>query len=199
MIQLHHGKKEIEIMALNKSRYVVTVFGYGFSNKTISIIMELVKRRSLFDVLHVRKYRLSLLHRIRMARHCLRGLVWLHGNGVSHRDIKSLNILVTEDFSCKLTDFGCSKLYNFNINTPNVGTRLWMAPEVHTQIYEPKAADVWSMGLVLYEILNGELPEWNFDKEVGEMARGVPYIGENIISKCVVYKPKKKDHHLMLY
>jgi len=185
-------KKEIEIMAQNKSRYITNIIGYCYSHKTLSIVMEYVKRKSLFDILHNKKVSLSLLHRIRMSRHCLRGLVWLHGKNIAHRDVKSLNILVTEDYSCKLSDFGSAKLYLITFNTPNVGSKLWMAPEVKTNDYEPKASDIWSMGIVLYEILTGILPAWNEEEELAIIPTDEDYIGKKIISRCVVRDPETR-------
>jgi len=150
------------------------------------------QEKKLFDILHNKKVSLSLLHRIRMSRHCLRGLVWLHGKNIAHRDVKSLNILVTEDYSCKLSDFGSAKLYLITFNTPNVGSKLWMAPEVKTNDYEPKASDIWSMGIVLYEILTGILPAWNEEEELAIIPTDEDYIGKKIISRCVVRDPETR-------
>jgi len=178
-------KNEIEIMAQNKSRYITNIIGYCFSDKTLSIVMEYVKRKSLFDVLHKKSSTLSLLHRLRMSRHCLRGLVWLHNKNIAHRDVKSLNILVTKDYSCKLTDFGNSKLYLINHNTPNVGSKLWMAPEVKSNVYDPKASDIWSMGIVLFEIFNSSLPDWDVEEEIAVLPEE-DYIGKELVTKCVI-------------
>ena len=90
----------------------------------------------LLAVLHKKadKHPLSLVQRMRMARHCALGFSVLHNNGIMHRDVKSMNILVTEDYSCKITDFGCSKLIGQQamLMTMGTGTLLWMAPEVKT-------------------------------------------------------------------
>jgi serine/threonine protein kinase len=73
-----------------------------------------------------------------MARHCALGVSFLHGNGLMHRDIKSMNILVTEDYSCKLTDFGCAKLANAAsvLNTVNSGTPLWMVSPLYFGVFQ---------------------------------------------------------------
>lgn len=72
-----------------------------------------------------------------MARHVALGVAWLHKNGIMHRDIKSMNVLVTDDYSCKLTDFGTAKLLGQQqvMMTLNTGSPLWMAPEVKVGQY----------------------------------------------------------------
>jgi serine/threonine protein kinase len=78
---------------------VVDVLGYCASGKILTIVMELMDNGSLYNVLHVRHDPLSLLQRMRMARHCALGLAHLHSKGVLHRDIKSMNILVRHRYS----------------------------------------------------------------------------------------------------
>lgn len=60
---------------------------------------------------------------MRMALHMARGLGWLHSKGIAHRDVKSLNVLVTEDYSCKYADFGTAKLISDQqiLHTMNAG------------------------------------------------------------------------------
>lgn len=74
---------------------------------------------------------------MRMALHMARGLGFLHSKGIAHRDVKSLNVLVTDDYSCKFADFGTAKLINDQqiLHTTNAGTPLWMAPEVRRGVY----------------------------------------------------------------
>jgi len=157
-------KKEIEVMNLNRSPYIVEVYGYSIQRNALTIIMELMENGSLYDLIHIKHYKLSLLQRMRMARHCALGILILHSNNVIHRDVKSMNILVTEDFSCKITDFGCAKLISSNQQfmhmTLNSGTPLWMAPEVKLGMYS-YSADIYSLGLVLYEIFELRLPDFN--------------------------------------
>ncbi|XP_064261324.1 serine/threonine-protein kinase PAK 3-like [Passer domesticus] len=97
------------------------------------------------------------------SRECLQGLDFLHSNHVIHRDVKSSNILLRTDGSVKLADFGLSTEF-----TPEqsggcwvAGTPWWMAPEVVTgQPYGPKV-DIWSFGIVGFEMVDGEPPYWN--------------------------------------
>jgi serine/threonine protein kinase len=178
-------KREIQIMSQNRCPYVVDVLGYCASGKILTIVMEFMENGSLYNVLHVKHDPLSLLQRMRMARHCALGLAHLHSKGVLHRDIKSMNILVSSDFSCKLTDFGCAKLINSDhqiFNTANSGTPLWMAPEVKRGIYN-FSADIYSLGLVLYELFENKLPY--FDQVTQSVVLPPRFQSASVVFPCL--------------
>lgn len=193
---MEEWKKEIELMCFTKCQYTVDIIGYSTSPKLLTIVMEYMQKGSLFDVLHKRKEKLSTLQRMRMARHCALGIQRLHNCGVIHRDVKSMNILVTEDYSCKLTDFGCGKIINDGVNstnhlnTSNSGTPLWMAPEVkHGYVYD-YAADIYSLGLVIYELFENELPVYNVATQSVQLPRA--FKSQDIVLRCIAKKPQDR-------
>lgn len=189
---LEDWRKEIKMMAKTSCEYVVRVLGYATADRTLTIIMELMGKGSLYDVLHNRKETLSVITRMRMARHCALGLQHLHDLKVMHRDIKSMNILVNESYSCKLTDFGCAKSLNDQghiLNTANSGTPLWMAPEVKMGHYD-FSADIYSLGLVIYELLEKRLPQ--YDQIRGQVIIPRDYDSKDIVGPCLSADPSRR-------
>lgn len=189
---LDDWRKEIKMMAKTSCEYVVRVLGYATADRTLTIVMELMAKGSLYDVLHNRKENLSVITRMRMARHCALGLQHLHDLKVMHRDIKSMNILVNESFSCKLTDFGCAKSLNDQghiLNTANSGTPLWMAPEVKMGHYD-FSADIYSLGLVIYELLEKRLPQ--YDQIRAQVIIPSNYDSKDIVGPCLSPDPSRR-------
>lgn len=189
---LDDWSKEIRMMAKTMCDYVVRVIGYSTAERTLTIVMEYMTKGSLYDVLHNRKEPLSVITRMRMARHCALGLQHLHDLKVMHRDVKSMNILVSDSYSCKLTDFGCAKSLNEQgaiLNTANSGTPLWMAPEVKQGHYD-YSADIYSLGLVIYELLENKLPQ--YDQIRGTVLIPGAYDSRDIVQPCLHPNPNKR-------
>jgi serine/threonine protein kinase len=189
---LDDWRKEIKMMAKTSCEYVVRVLGYATAERTLTIVMEFMTKGSLYDVLHNRKETLSVITRMRMARHCALGLQHLHDLKVMHRDIKSMNILVNDGYSCKLTDFGCAKSLNDQgaiLNTANSGTPLWMAPEVKLGHYD-FSADIYSLGLVIYELLEKRLPQ--YDQIRAQVIIPRDYDSKDIVGPCLNPDPRRR-------
>mmetsp|Transcript_20149 Transcript_20149/g.33065 ORF Transcript_20149/g.33065 Transcript_20149/m.33065 type:complete len:666 (+) Transcript_20149:94-2091(+) len=157
-------KKEVAMM--NSIRHPNIVLFMGACTTTpLCMVTEFLPRSSLWH--HLRSTNNQPLPRTRaieIALDTARGLRYLHSRGVLHRDLKSSNILLAENFQAKICDFGLSRIkgeINANALTLGVGTAQWMAPEVVQSRQYDSRADIYSFGIILWEMMTGEVPFQN--------------------------------------
>ncbi|XP_053860084.1 serine/threonine-protein kinase PAK 2-like, partial [Vidua macroura] len=160
--------KEILVMKEYKNPNIVTYLESYLVNEDVLVVLEYMDGGSLADVVSMK--RMAVGHIATVCRESLQCLAFLHANQVIHRDIKSDNILLGQDGSVKLADFGlCAPLSPEQSKRRSMaGTTCWMAPEVvRREPYGPKV-DIWSLGIVGIEMAKGEAP---YIRETSERVR----------------------------
>uniref|UniRef100_A0A8C9ZPQ2 mitogen-activated protein kinase kinase kinase n=1 Tax=Sander lucioperca TaxID=283035 RepID=A0A8C9ZPQ2_SANLU len=157
--------KETDIKHLRKLKHpnIITFKGICTQAPCYCIIMEYCAQGQLYEVLRAgRKIHPSLL--MDWAMGIAGGMNYLHLHKIIHRDLKSPNMLITYDDAVKISDFGTSKeLSEKSTKMSFAGTVAWMAPEVIRNEPVSEKVDIWSFGVVLWEMLTGEVPYKDVD------------------------------------
>lgn len=157
---MNQFKMEIEMMSKLRHPNVVLYLGACLEKNHLVIVTEYLTRGSLHRVLHSGKQDLSLALRVRMAMDTARGVSYLHHSSIVHRDLKSPNLLVNDDYTVKVCDFGLSKvkMRAYLSSGFHGGTPEWMSPEVLRSERYDESTDVYSFAIVLWELVTREVP-----------------------------------------
>jgi len=153
-------EREAKILQQLKHERIVRLYGTGRHNGSPYYAMEFVHGENLAEILH-RKGKLAWQEVAELGRQLCEALQHAHDHGVVHRDLKPSNLMIAKDGSLKLADFGIAKdLDQTQLTSANcaVGTAAYMAPEqCRAQNITPRT-DLYSLGVVMFELLTGTRP-----------------------------------------
>ncbi|XP_057952422.1 serine/threonine/tyrosine-protein kinase HT1-like isoform X2 [Malania oleifera] len=171
------------------------------------IITEYLAGGSLRKYLHQQDpYSIPLNLVLKLALDIGRGMQYLHSKGIIHRDLKSENLLLGEDMCVKVADFGISCLESQCGSAKGfTGTYRWMAPEMIKEKRHTKKVDVYSFGIVLWELLTALIPFNNMTPEQAAFAvsqknerpplpSDCPAGFNHLINRCWSRNPDKRPH-----
>jgi serine/threonine-protein kinase len=139
---------------------IVTVYDIGKSERLAYMAMEMLDGRELRQMLATGSS-ISVAHALEIAAQVAEGLQYAHDRGIVHRDIKPANIMVLTDGTVKITDFGIARMRNNEVKTMTgmiLGSPKYMSPEQVAGKRADGRSDIFSLGVVLYEMLTGTSP-----------------------------------------
>ena len=171
-------RREARAVARLSHPNIVTVIDRGEDGGRQFIVFEYVDGENLKDLV-VRSGRLPLRRAVELALAVADGLAFAHGHGLVHRDVKPQNVLLGGEGDVKVTDFGIARSLDVDRGMTQTGTVLgtghYLAPEQASGTPVSPATDVYSLGVVLWELLTGE----------------TPFTGDNMVAVALlhVYEP----------
>ncbi|MCR5134350.1 MAG: Stk1 family PASTA domain-containing Ser/Thr kinase [Clostridiales bacterium] len=159
---IENFRKESHAAARLTHANIVGVYDVGKEGNINYIVMELVKGKALSDIIK-EEGPLDYRRVMDLSRQIASGLAAAHKAGIIHRDVKPHNILVNEDGVAKIADFGIAKAVSVNTIVENteetiIGSVHYFSPEQARGGYVDERSDLYSLGIVMYEMLTGDVP-----------------------------------------
>ncbi|GJN17736.1 hypothetical protein PR202_gb04831 [Eleusine coracana subsp. coracana] len=157
-------KAEVDTISRVHHRHLVSLVGYCISDSQRMLVYDFVPNNTLYYHLHISETSLDWRTRVKVAAGAARGIAYLHEDchpRIIHRDIKSSNILLDNNFEAQVSDFGLARLAadsNTHVTTRVMGTFGYLAPEYALSGKLTAKSDVYSFGVVLLELITGRKP-----------------------------------------
>jgi hypothetical protein len=192
--------REAQALAKLNHSNIVSVFDFGQAGGLYYVLMEYVDGESLRALIDRGAIRME--EALRILIEICRALQYAHEEGVVHRDIKPSNILLDKKGRVKIADFGLAGLM---VKEPQdsaggqtgmvfMGTPLYMAPEqLRTPWKVDRRSDIYSVGVVAYEMLTGEPPTGNFGPP--SLKPGVSPALDEVVMRALSREPRKRHHN----
>lgn len=205
-------RRESQAAASLSHPNIVSIYDVGMEriddHDVYYIVMEYIKGKTLKDLIK-EKRKLSVEETIDYSIQIAEALEHAHKNHIVHRDIKPHNIMITEDGRVKVTDFGIARAATFSTVTNTstvVGSVHYFSPEQARGRYTDEKSDIYSLGIVMYEMITGKVP-FEGDSPISvalkhiqeeivpprEIDSSIPVGLQNIILKCV--KKNQSDRY----
>nr|MBN2278147.1 serine/threonine protein kinase [candidate division Zixibacteria bacterium] len=187
-------QESVTIAHLNHPN-IVHVIDKGETDGRYYFIMEFVDGVSFKDLINSEKY--SIKEKLEVIIMVLKALDYAHKNGVIHRDIKPANILVDKQGNAQVADFGIAHIvhkpdHEMTSSDVVMGTFAYMSPEQKiSSAHVTPAADLYPVGIIIYEILTGQRPSGHF-KLPGELNPQISGKFDDIIKKCLAQDPRDR-------
>jgi serine/threonine protein kinase len=139
---------------------VVLFIGACIKSPNLCIVTEFAKQGSLKDLVGCASVKLPWMRKLELLRSAAMGISYLHSLDpvIVHRDVKPSNLLVDESWNVKVADFGFARIKEENATMTRCGTPCWTAPEVIRGEKYDERADVYSFGIVMWEVLTRKQP-----------------------------------------
>ncbi|KAG4157384.1 hypothetical protein ERO13_D02G059700v2 [Gossypium hirsutum] len=210
---IHSFRQEVSLMKRLRHPNVLLFMGAVTSPQRLCIVTEFLQRGSLFRLLQRNAAKLERKRRVHMALDIARGMNYLHhcNPTIVHRDLKSSNLLVDKNWTVKVGDFGLSRLKHATFLTTKTGkgTPQWMAPEVLRNEPSDEKSDIYSFGVILWELATGKIPWENLNSmqvigTVGfmnqrlEIPKDLDPLWASIIESCWLSDPRSRPTFLEL-
>lgn len=196
--------REIEIMYALDHPHIIKLYNHFEDNDDFCLIMQYASKGQLYAQIR-RLKRLDQKSAAQYMREVISAVKYLHGRNppIIHRDIKPENILLDSDGRCKLADFGWSNFHEGNKQRETYcGTPEYLAPEMINKSGHNESIDIWSLGVLLFEMLTGKTP-FNFKGDRNQLYNSIktlkicwtddfPPLAKDLISKILRLKPSDR-------
>ena len=196
-------RREAKAAAGLNQQNLVSIYDWGEVDGTYYIVMEYVEGETLKDLIR-RRERLSGNESVNITMQLLAAVDFAHRSGIVHRDIKPQNVMIDRDGTCKVMDFGIARAGDSGMTEAGsiLGTAQYLAPEQAKGYPVDERSDLYSVGVVLYEMLTGTVPFKGdsavtvalkhvneVPREPAELVPGLPYSLNQIVLKAMAKDP----------